>query len=291
MRHLLRLDDLSLREIDQILDRSIADGIGRSQAPVTLGTLFTTSSLRTRVGFEAAAHALGHQVISVTERRSDSQMSNGESLSDTLRTLSGSVGCVVARVDGSVPELVAEADPICPVVCAGDQSHHPTQTLVDLAAIRRFSGSSESDLRIGLLGDLAMRSATSLLGYFARRAPAELRLIEAPGRWATDASTSGIDETILTRRGPLDLAGLDVLYVVGLPPRSGGQYLDDNDRKPFTVDRPHLNVLPPTAIILSPLPVVDEFGDDARLDPRLKAFEQSDHGVAVRAATLDHLLS
>ena len=291
MRHLLRISDLELDEIDRILDVAASPallGRARTGNRRVVCTFFETPSIRTRVGFSAAAALLGWQSVSVDERRRDDQMSGAESLEDTLRALSGMSAVLVVRTAASLPAVVADAACVCPVICAGDNYEHPTQALIDIAAMRRHCG-DEQNLRIGLSGDLTMRAATSLIGYFNRRPPVELRLLAAPGRELSTQTISARLANVTTRGGPGDVGNLDVLYVVGLPPNRGGHHLDANARAPFIVNDDQLNALPRHATILSPLPVVDELSPAARADPRTRIWEQSDGAVAVRASVLDFL--
>ena len=93
MRHLLDIRDLSLEEIDQLLDRAediIANPKKYSECMrgKKLATLFFEPSTRTRLSFEAAMMELGGNVLGFSEAKSSSA-AKGESVADTVRT----VGC------------------------------------------------------------------------------------------------------------------------------------------------------------------------------------------------------
>lgn len=286
VRHLLALDDLSDEEIRRILGRAAA--LDAPSEPATRGclaTLFSSSSLRTRVGFETAAHRLGWQSSHIADRRFDGQMSAAESLPDTFRTVSGMVDVIVARGPYDLRRIVEEATPTCPVICGGDRTEHPSQALIDAATIGRHSAQPLSSLRIGLLGDLTMRAARSLIGYLARFPPSEVRLLAAPGRrLPAECEPAGVP---VTRGGPTDVEGLDVLYVVGLPAGSGPTALASEERRPFILDERQLTLLPSDAIVMSPLPVVDELSATVRRDHRLRIWEQNALGIPVRMAVLE----
>ncbi len=89
---------------------------------------------------------------------------------------------------------------------------------------------------------------------------------------------------------PSEVADLDVLLMVGLPPGSGETHLGDADRQPWVLDAERMSALPEHAVVLSPMPVIDEIDPAARADPRLRMFEQSDYAVSVRMAILEFML-
>jgi len=289
VRHLISVDDLELSEFDAIVEtaqRFRDDDLQPRSIPSRVtATLFGSSSLRTRAGFETAAHRLGWSVVSVGDYRYDPSMSAAESIEDTIRTLSGMVDSLVVRAPVDLGTVVATAQPTCPILCGGDLQNHPTQALIDIASIRALRG-SERNLRIALYGDLTMRAAASLLAYFARQPPAELRLIAPRGREAV--LTADLD---VTYGGPDDVDDIDVLYVVGLPLERNGVALDTAARAPYVIAESQLRRLPAEAIILSPLPVVDELSNEARSDPRLRIWEQNELSISVRMASLVHTLA
>ncbi|TFV66844.1 hypothetical protein E4P40_24965 [Blastococcus sp. CT_GayMR20] len=92
------------------------------------------------------------------------------------------------------------------------------------------------------------------------------------------------------RRSGGDFSDLDVLHLGGLAPGSGDDYLDDAARAPFALTPATAGTLPETAVVLSPMPVIDEIAPELRSDPRVRIFDQSDLGVSVRAAVLRLLL-
>ncbi|MFN8019231.1 MAG: hypothetical protein U0P45_14070 [Acidimicrobiales bacterium] len=291
MRHLLRVADLADGEVDRILARAdeLAAGASpRSGLAPSVALVFLSSSLRTRVGFAVAAQRLGARTVEVHEPRWTPAMSDGESFGDTLRTVSGMVDLVVCRTPFPLDRATVEACAVAPVVNGGDAGgEHPTQALIDLAALRRRG--PVGGLSIGIVGDLSARTARSLLALLEREPPAELRLI---GPEVPDEATVGPALAGRCQRTPeLDLAGLDVLYLVGLPAQIGDVHLDAAERARWALTAERAAELPAHAVVLSPLPVVDELAPEVRGDPRVQAFAQSDHGVHVRAATLELVLA
>ena len=168
MKHLIDPMDLSLEELDEILE--LGEEIyehPEKYADIAKGkkiaTLFYEPSTRTRLSFESAMLDLGGNVIGFSSAN-DSSVSKGESVEDTVRT----VGCfadVIAmrHPNEGAPKLASMVAPV-PIINAGDGGHnHPTQTLTDLLTIRKEKGKLDH-MTIGLCGDLKFgRTVHSLI--------------------------------------------------------------------------------------------------------------------------------
>lgn len=286
-KHLLSIDDLSDAEIDRILERASEferDGSSPSGESRIVGLLFGQTSLRTRVGFAAAAARLGWQSIDILERRHDST-SMIESWADTLRTLAGYLDLLVARPGDHLDRnLLADSLPI-PYISGGStgpQAEHPSQALIDLHAIESELGPIR-DLRVAICGDIRMRAVRSLLKLFTRRTPQAVALITVPALQGR-SSTSAEAGYAIMQRTLAELGGIDVLYVAGIP----HQAIPEGVRDTLRVTEQTLASLPRESIVLSPLPMIDEIGEEARKDPRVRMFEQSDRALFVRMALLEH---
>ena len=256
-----------------------------------MGLLFLEASLRTRVGFAAAAARLGGQSIDIAERRGNA-VAMPEGWADTLRVVSGNVDLVVAR-----PGRPLDASQLCPLLVssflnggdAGRGGEHPSQALIDLYAIEQARG-PVSELTVAICGDLRMRAVRSLVRLFARFPPRRLVAISDPrlGDRDSDCDRSdghaGLDAE---HRTPWDVDDVDVLYVAGIPHGA----LDEPGRARLRVDRQALAALRPDAVVLSPMPVIDEIAATARSDPRIRMFQQSDDALFVRMALIEALLS
>lgn len=284
---LLSISDFSDDMIARLLARATALEVSdiAIQAPSrrVVGLLFAEPSLRTRVGFTVAASLLGWTTVDAFGLRAGSGPV-AERFEDTLRTFSGMVDVVVAR-----PGRPAERDLIAlaaaaHVINAGDtgfRAEHPTQALIDLHAIQREVGSVEA-ARIAICGDIETRCVRSLLGLLDRWRPA--RLVLATSR--ESAERLSVPEGLLSTIEflPVEkLQEIDVLYVSGIPHGSFGEA----DRGKLRITADVLASLPPEAVVLSPLPLIDEMDMESRRDPRVRMFEQSDRGVYVRAAILE----
>ena len=161
MRHLLSVEQLDRDDIERIMQRaeSFAE-VGRrdiKKVPTLRGrtvvTLFYEASTRTSSSFELAAKSLSADVINFAS--SGSSVEKGESLKDTVQTLSAyQPDLIVVRTPhvGS-PELIAGWTTAA-VVNAGDGKHeHPTQALLDVYTLRERLGSLEG-LNIWIVGDV-----------------------------------------------------------------------------------------------------------------------------------------
>jgi aspartate carbamoyltransferase catalytic subunit len=276
------VDDLGTEEIRHILSRATALRAGAASQltrPPLVGLLFLETSLRTRVGVAAAAARLGGQSIDIAERRGNA-VAMPEGWADTLRVVSGNVDLVVAR-----PGRPLEASQLGPVLVssflnggdAGRRGEHPSQALIDLYAIEQSRG-PVSELTVAICGDLRMRAVRSLVRLLARFPPRRLVAISDP-RLSDEIGPA-------EHRAPWDVGDVDVLYVAGIPHGA----LDEPGRARLRVDRKALAALPPDAVVLSPMPVIDEIATTARSDPRIGMFRQSDDALFVRMALIEALL-
>jgi aspartate carbamoyltransferase catalytic subunit len=301
------VDDLGTEEIRHILSRAAGLRAGaavRLSRPPLVGLLFLETSLRTRVGFAAAAARLGGQSIDVAERRGNA-VAMPEGWADTLRVVSGNVDLVVAR-----PGRPLDVSQLRPLLVssflnggdAGRRGEHPSQALIDLYAIEQARG-PVAQLTVAICGDLRMRAVRSLIRLFARFPPRRLVAISDPRLHhgtdsdgtdsdGTDSDGTDSDGTHSARlaaehRAPWDVDDVDVLYVAGIPHGA----LDEPGRARLRVDRKALAALPCDAVVLSPMPVIDEIATTARSDPRIRMFQQSDDALFVRMALIEALLS
>jgi aspartate carbamoyltransferase catalytic subunit len=287
VRHLLDIADLSDADIARVLDGP--DPGKRLASTTVIGLLFLEASLRTRFGFASAAVRLGAHPLSVTELRYGAEMSAAETFADTLRGVAGMAELVIVRPGFRLDrKLIRETIP-CPVINGGDRGGgHPTQALIDLAAMQRFAGQVDQ-LTVGICGDMTMRASISLLELLCRRPPRSLRLIGPSQRLRHGVDLGAELQDRTTTTDVVDFSDLDVLLITGLAPGPGGE-LPDATRRPYSLNADSIRSLPDRAVVLSPMPVIDEISDEVRTDARLRIHDHSDLGVTVRMAVLQLLL-
>ncbi|PXY83034.1 aspartate carbamoyltransferase [Bifidobacterium asteroides] len=298
---MVTLDDIPMTQILDLLDRAAYIDTHRRQVAHTcdgrvLATLFYEPSTRTRLSFETAMLRLGGQVIGFAGAQLAS-VSKGESISDTLKTVSNYADIVAIRHPKEGAALVASRAATVPVINAGDGGHmHPTQTLTDLATIRARK-SRLNHLTIGLCGDLTFgRTVHSLittlcrLGHvdFVLISPDELRTPE----YVLERIRSSAD---CTYRETGDLNGvigdLDVLYMTRVQQE---RFFNEDDylrlRDTYILDADKLRAARPDMAILHPLPRVNEIAVEVDDDPRAAYFQQVRNGMLVRMALESALL-
>ena len=157
MKHLLKLSDLSEKEIISILN--LADQLKFEKknniehkllAGKTLGMIFQKSSTRTRVSFEAGMYELGGNALFLSSN--DLQMGRGEPICDTARVLSRYLsGIMIRTYKQSDVEDLAKYGSI-PIINGLTDYAHPCQVLADLMTIREYKGSFKG-LKLCFVGD------------------------------------------------------------------------------------------------------------------------------------------
>ena len=294
-RHLLSIDDLDRAGIERVLARaqSFAEVSGREIKKVpalkgrTVVNLFYEASTRTSSSFELAAKRLSADVVSI--RSAGSSVDKGESLKDTVQTLSAyDPAAIVIRTPyaGSAGQVAGWTD--AAVVNAGDGKHeHPTQALLDVFTLTQAVGSLDG-LKIWIVGDLLhSRVARSNILAFRRMGatvtvcgPPTLipREIEALGCTATPTLT-GLDEA-------------DVVYVLRMQNERMHDAYVPSLREYAQRYQINLSRLRPGQLLMHPGPVnrgVELSGDAIDSDVALIG-AQVKSGVAVRMAVLYDLL-
>ena len=173
MRHLIDTTDISVAEVDKIINTALDIIANREKYSTVckgkkLATLFYEPSTRTRLSFTSAMMELGGNVLGFSDAASSS-VSKGETVADTVRVIGCFADIIAMRHSKEGAPLVASHYSDVPIINAGDGSHaHPTQTLTDLLTIRREKGRLDN-LTIGFCGDLKFgRTVHSLIKALAR---------------------------------------------------------------------------------------------------------------------------
>ncbi len=255
-----------------------------------LATLFFEPSTRTRLSFEAAMQRLGGGVISMGSVESSS-VAKGETLVDTIRTVSQYADIIVLRHPrtGSAKEA-ADATPI-PVINAGDGAgQHPTQALLDMYTIQKEIGSLKN-LTISLVGDLkygrTVHALVELLSLFkARIFLVSPNLLKMPEEITSGLKGKGM-EVIETEDMAEAANASSVLYMTRIQ-KERFTDLSEYERLKgsFILNKAFLNNLNKKITILHPLPRVDEIHPDVDTYPGAAYFRQMRNGVYIRMALL-----
>lgn len=294
-RSVVTLDDLSTIQIRELLRKAQYIDSHRAQVAGTcsgrvLATLFYEPSTRTRLSFETAMLRLGGQVIGFAGAQLSS-VSKGESIHDTLKTVSNYVDVVAIRHPKEGAALVAAQSADVPVINAGDGGHmHPTQTLADLATLQSRFGRI-TDLTVGICGDLTFgRTVHSLIETLCRFgnvrfvliSPDELRTPQyVLDRIQSSPSCSYTEESDLAAV----IGDLDVLYMTRVQKE---RFFNEDDylrlRDTYILNADKLRLAKPDMAVLHPLPRVNEIATEVDDDPRAAYFEQVKNGMLVRMA-------
>jgi len=296
VKHLLSIEQLSREEIEGILDRaeSFAE-VGRrdiKKVPTLRGrtvvSLFYESSTRTSSSFDLAAKRLSADVVSV--KAAGSSIEKGESLKDTIATLSAydPAAIVIRHPYAGAAQMVAGWT-AASVVNAGDGKHeHPSQALLDVYTLRRRLGSLEG-VRIWIIGDvLHSRVARSNLIAFTRMG-AEVTVCGPP-----TLIPRGIEELGCGVSHSLDGIGeAEVVYTLRMQKERMSESFVPSLREyaaRFQIDTRRLN---PRQLLMHPGPVNRgvEISGEAVDSPQSLIAEQVSAGLVVRMAILYELLA
>ncbi|WOV93094.1 MAG: ornithine carbamoyltransferase [Candidatus Nitrosoabyssus spongiisocia] len=155
MHSLLTLNELDSDSIMELIKLGIKikkdpNSFADTLQGKTLAMIFEKPSTRTRISFEAGMFQLGgHALILSSDQM---QMSRGESIEDTAKTLSGYVDCVMARVyDHNILNILS-ANSTVPVINGLSNSFHPCQILANIMTIYEIKGKLDG-LKLAWIGD------------------------------------------------------------------------------------------------------------------------------------------
>lgn len=259
---------------------------------------FYEASTRTRMSFGTAARALGASVEHTEAAKLFSSSVKGETLSDTIKTVSQYADIVVLRhKDDDSSIVAAEASDSLPngahIINAGSgKNEHPTQALLDLYTIRAEHDRLDNlDIIIG--GDLKHgRTARSLAQLVSLYNDNRITFISTDELQMEDdildvLRARGIEYT-MTDDLHATLPSADVIYWTRLQE----ERLENKAlRSHFTIGDAELEMMQPNAIIMHPLPRNHEIAASVDTDPRAKYWDQVRYGKYIRMALIDKLLS
>ncbi len=293
--------DLSVEEIDELV--ALADDIMKDRtryqdvcAHKILATLFFEPSTRTRLSFESAMLSLGGNVLGFPNSNVSSA-TKGESVSDTIWTVSCFSDIIAMRHPKEGAPRVAMRRSKVPLINAGDGGHnHPTQTLTDLLTIHREKGRFDH-LTVGFCGDLKFgRTVHSLVKAMSRYpgvrfifiSPEELMLPDYLKEDLLDPQGIPYEE-VRDMESVMDQ--LDILYMTRVQQE---RFFNEQDylrlRDTYILDLKKLKNAKEDLCIMHPLPRVNEISVEVDDDPRACYFKQVENGRYIRMALILSLL-
>ena len=299
-RNLINADDFNVEEINEILN--LAEEIIKSPSDFSnlcngkiLGTLFFEPSTRTRLSFESAIHRLGGDCIGFSESASSST-SKGESLADTIRTVSNYTDIIAMRNPKEGSAVLASSYAEVPLINAGDGGHqHPTQTLTDLLTIW-MTKKRLDNMTIGLCGDLKFgRTVHSLIKAMSRYENNKFVLIspeelQVPDYIKIFLKSKNIEFKEVEKMEDV-IGELDILYMTRVQRE---RFFNEADyvrlKDSYILDNDKMKLATEDLAVLHPLPRVNEIATEVDSDPRAVYFKQVRYGVIVRMALILKLL-
>ena len=301
MKHLIDIKDLSVKEIDELIEvaKDIInhrDNYSHKCDGKKLATLFFEPSTRTRLSFEAAMMELGGNVLGFSEA-SSSSVSKGETVADTIKVVGCYSDIIAMRHPKEGAPLVASMKSDVPIINAGDGGHnHPTQTLTDLLTIKCEKGRLDN-LTIGLCGDLKFgRTVHSLITAMVRYknikfvliSPDELKI---PEYIKKDVLEKNNIDYVETKDISEYMGDLDVLYMTRVQKE---RFFNEEDyvrlKDYYILNKEKLDLAKEDLCVLHPLPRVNEISTDVDDDPRAAYFRQARYGKYIREALILKLL-
>jgi len=301
MRHVIESQQFSRSSLEELFARSEEIKrephrfIGRLAGQV-MAALFYEPSTRTRLSFEAAMLRLGGQTMGTDNAREFSSAAKGETLEDTIRIVSGYADVIVLRHNEEGAAKRAAAVSSVPIINAGDgPGQHPTQALLDLYTIRdelsRIDG-----VRVAMVGDLANgRTVRSLVYLLSKFKDIKFWFVAPPQVGMRDDLKAHLDEHHVPWVETQDLESVlpevDVVYQTRIQKeRFAAPETYNAVKGVYRIDKSAMGLMRKYAILMHPLPRVDEISPEVDDDPRAAYFRQARNGLQIRMALLDRLL-
>ncbi len=296
-RSLISITDYTKEDILKILD--LAEEFEKNPRQNILNghviaSLFFEPSTRTRLSFESAVQYLGGRIVGFASADTSS-VKKGESLKDTILTVSNYSDLIVMRnpLDGSA-RFASEVSPV-PIINAGDGANqHPTQCLLDLYSIRKTQGQLEN-IEIAMVGDLkygrTVHSLVQALSLFNAKfhfvSPESLKM---PSSVKTVIKNAGLEYFQYTELSDV-IPFTDILYMTRI---QGERFPDpleyEKVKNSYILTNSMLEGSKETMKVLHPLPRVNEITEDVDDNPKAYYFQQARNGVYVRQALIAAIL-
>ena len=279
------------------MERACKNGkVKKLLADKIVACIFFEPSTRTRLSFETAALKLGASVISAEDASTNSSAYKGETIEDTTKILCNYADLLVIRHPEAGIMKRIEKVSTKPVLSAGEGAHqHPSQGFLDLYTIKKEHGRLDN-LNIAFGGDLlysrTLRSLMPLINFYKNNkfyfvSPKQLRL---PAEYLKELKRLGVN-FIETDNLEEVLPKVDVLYMTRVQKERFKTEKEYNKVKNLFIFRTKdLKKLKKDAIIMHPLPKINEIELEVDADPRAAYFRQAENGLYIRMALLCYAL-
>ncbi|GIX06883.1 MAG: ornithine carbamoyltransferase [Candidatus Poribacteria bacterium] len=302
MVHFLSLRDFSAKELEGLIRRAMEvkrypQSVQDAMRGKTLALLFLKHSTRTRVSFEVAMYQMGGNAIYLTA--DTSQFGRGETIADTIRTLSRYVDAVAARVfeHEQLEELARHAT--VPVINALTNFNHPCQVLGDLMTILEHKGRLDG-IRLSFLGPADNNIVNSLL-HACPKFGVHLTVCSPPGQRLnptaleyaravareTDTEVRLVHDPIEAVKNA-DVIYTDVWFSMHETPSEEGLRL----YRPYQVNEALMAQAPKDAVFMHCMPIKrGQEATDAVADSEQSIiFDQAENRLHTQKAILLHLI-
>ena len=311
MKSIISVKDFTREKVIYYLNK--ADNIDKEPTTIcngkTLINLFYEPSTRTSCSFHKAMLNLGGNVIEITD---NSSAKKGESLEDTIKTVSNYGDVIVLRHPEKGSSKRAEGVSTIPLINAGDgNGEHPTQALLDIFTIYdelrkrniNLYDENRNDINITLTGDLknsrTIHSLVKLLTLFKKINITYIphNNLNIPTDIYEMVKSFGIkqEEINIPQEEQIKyieyLMKTDILYMTRIQKE---RFFDNNNindlNQPFQITPSNIHYLKETAIIMHPLPRLQEISPLVDHNDRCVYFKQVQNGIYVRMAILYEIL-
>lgn len=298
MKHLIESQQFSV-EIMETLFR-LADKLEKKpdkcMKDKIMASLFYESSTRTRFSFESAMLRLGGGVISTENAKDFSSASKGETLEDTIKVMNNYTDIIVLRhYEIGAAKRAASVSQV-PIINAGDGAgQHPTQALLDVYTIRREIGHLNG-IKIAMIGDLKNgRTVRSLTYLLSKYKDVEIFFVSPWGLKIGEDIKKHLNEREI-KYEELDklesaIKVADIVYQTRIQKERFSNPVEYEKYKGvYIIDKKVESKMKPDAIIMHPLPRVDEITIEVDDSPKAKYFKQTYYGLLIRMAILKYIV-
>ncbi len=299
MEHLLKLGDLSEKEILSILN--LADQLKYEKKHniehhylkgKTLGMIFAKSSTRTRVSFEVGMYDLGGSALFLSN--ANTQLGRGEPVEDTARVLSRYLdGIMIRTFDQAEVETFAKYGSI-PIINGLTDYAHPCQVLADLMTIREIKNTFKG-IKLAFIGDGNNMANSLIVGGLkvgmnvSVACPAGYEPDADILKWAQTTGRFTLTEDIYEAAKDADVLYTDVWASMG---EEGEAEERKKVFKGYQINKDLLKVAEPDAMVLHCLPAHrgEEITADVIEDHADEIFEEAENRLHAQKAVMVRLM-